>query len=78
MKTAISIPNEVFEAADQLALRLQISRSRLYAAAVSAYLDSHRYQGVTTELNKVYEHEDSTLDEGLAALQAESLPVEEW
>jgi metal-responsive CopG/Arc/MetJ family transcriptional regulator len=38
MKTAISLPNDVFESADELAQRLGISRSELYATAVAEYL----------------------------------------
>jgi predicted DNA-binding protein len=35
MKTAISLPDEVFESAEQLAKRLGKSRSELYALAIN-------------------------------------------
>ena len=38
MKTAISIPDEIFLAAEQLAKRIGSSRSELYATALAAYL----------------------------------------
>ena len=41
MKTAISIPDPVFEAADQLAARIGMSRSELYATAVAEFMDRH-------------------------------------
>jgi len=78
MKTAISLPDPVFEAAEVLAHRLGMSRSQLYAEAVEAFVRSHRGQGVTEALNRVYADEPSELDPALAALQAASLPAEEW
>lgn len=78
MKTAISLPDPLFEEADQLAERLGMSRSELYATALEAYLRAHREQDITAALDRVYDTEDSTLDPVLAALQAASLPREEW
>jgi metal-responsive CopG/Arc/MetJ family transcriptional regulator len=38
MKTAISIPDELFSAAEEAARRMAVSRSEFYAKAVEAYL----------------------------------------
>ena len=62
MKTAISIPDEIFVSADMLAKRLGISRSELYATAVSEYVQRSRADKVTDRLNEVYSTEDSSLD----------------
>ena len=78
MKTAISIPDPVFEAADKLAQRLGVSRSELYATAVTAYVESHRDDHITARLNEIYSTEDSSLDPFLQQLQAVSLPAEDW
>ena len=80
MKTAISLPDDLFEAADRLAARLGCSRSELYATAVAEYLERNRFQGVTERLDEVYraQPEDSQLDPVLDALQLRSLPREEW
>ncbi len=80
MKTAISIPDDVFEAAEQLARRLGTSRSELYTAAIRTYLEHHRGAGVTERLNAVYgpEPELSELDPVLRALQSRSVPKDEW
>lgn len=78
MKTAISLPDAVFEAADELAQRLGMSRSELYATAVEEYVRAHRREGVTEALNQVYAKESSGLDAGLAMIQALSLPRDEW
>ena len=80
MKTAISLPDELFEAADRLAARLGRSRSELYATALAEYLEKLKVQGVTERLDAVYEGrpEDSRLDPVLDSLQLQSLPREDW
>ena len=78
MKTAISIPDTVFQAAEGLAHRLGISRSELYAKAVAEYTKSRKNQNVTELLNQVYQEQESKLDVALSTMQARSLPKEEW
>jgi metal-responsive CopG/Arc/MetJ family transcriptional regulator len=78
MKTAISIPNDLFAAAEQVAQRLGISRSELYATALREYLDAHRFDNVTEALNEVYAEEQGRFDPLLMRLQRHSLPKDEW
>ncbi len=78
MKTAISIPDHVFAGAEKLAQRLGMSRSELYANAVSQYLRDHRQAGVTEKLNEIYENESSALDPVSHALQFASMQKDEW
>jgi metal-responsive CopG/Arc/MetJ family transcriptional regulator len=78
MKTAISLPDDLFRAGDALARRLKVSRSELYARALGEYLAKHRADQVTQRLNAVYANQDSALDAGLGALQTRSLRREEW
>jgi metal-responsive CopG/Arc/MetJ family transcriptional regulator len=80
MKTAISVPDELFEAADRLARRLGSSRSELYATAVAEFLERHKFQGVRERLDAVYSDnpEESELDPVLSALQQKALPREDW
>jgi hypothetical protein len=78
MKTAISIPNEVFEAAEALAERLHVSRSELYARAVAAYLKQYSAEEVTQQLDAVYSEEESRLDRVAEAIQHFSLDKETW
>jgi metal-responsive CopG/Arc/MetJ family transcriptional regulator len=78
MKTAISIPDEVFNKAEELAKSLGISRSELYTQAVTHFIKCNRSKTLTEALNEVYSHEDSTLDEGVAAMQFSSIGLEEW
>lgn len=78
MKTAISIPDPIFAAAERLAKQLGISRSELYASAVADFTRMHQGDQITAQLNLVYATEDSALDPILAQIQALSLPQEEW
>lgn len=78
MKTAISLSDELFRAADALAVRLGVSRSELYATAVQEYLAKHRDEDVTAKLNEVYASEPSGLAPALRAAQARSISSSEW
>ncbi len=78
MKTAVSIPDPLFDAAEAVAERLGMSRSQLYANAVSEYLAKHRDDQVTEALNRVYAEYSSALDPVLEAMQFASLPKEDW
>ena len=78
MKTAISIPDEIFNEAEGLASRLGISRSQLYAKAVAEYTKQCKTVNVTEKLNQVYSQEKGTLDKELSFMQLRSLEKEEW
>jgi hypothetical protein len=78
MKTALSIPDEVFHAAEEISKRLRMSRSELYSRAVAAFIASHRSTGVKEKLDTIYGEEDSALDPVLAHWQALALPRENW
>nr|CAP47462.1 putative integron gene cassette protein [uncultured bacterium] len=78
MKTAISIPDEVFVAAEGLAERLGMSRSQLYSSAIAQYVTAYRSKGVTARLNGVYQTEQGEMDPAVLELQGVSLPTEEW
>lgn len=78
MKTAISVPDPVFDAAETVARRLGLSRSELYTRAVAEFLEKHRGDKVTEALNRVYSKHSSGLDSVLERIQYLSLPHEEW
>lgn len=78
MKTAISIPDSVFHAAESLAKRLGISRSELFRQAVDAYIETHKTDRVREALDEVYSQEPSGVDEALSQMQSASLPEEDW
>ena len=78
MKTAISMPDAVFEAAEKLAKRLHLSRSELFTRAVSAYVQERADDDVTARLDEVYARESSALDPVIEQVQFASLPREDW
>ena len=78
MKTAISLPDLVFEEAEALASQLGLSRSELYTKALQAYLRRHNRSRILSKLNQVYSEESSELDTVLTKMQFMSLPHEDW
>ncbi|HAG82584.1 MAG TPA: hypothetical protein DCL61_15835 [Cyanobacteria bacterium UBA12227] len=78
MKTAISLPDSVFEEAEALAKELRLSRSELYTKALRAYLKKHNRHQILHKLNQVYSQESSELDPVMAKMQFMSLPHEDW
>jgi len=52
MKTAVSIPDRVFEQAEEVAQRLRKSRSELYTEALAEYLARRQPDAVTSRVNE--------------------------
>jgi metal-responsive CopG/Arc/MetJ family transcriptional regulator len=78
MKTAISLPNETFESAEQLAKRLGKSRSELYTLAINDYLERNSDSHIQESLDRIYSQMESQLDPGLESMQMKSIAHEEW
>ncbi|MGC1247469.1 MAG: hypothetical protein WA865_14745 [Spirulinaceae cyanobacterium] len=78
MKTAISLPDSVFEKAEALAKQLGLSRSEFYTQALQAYLKKYNRNQMLHKLNQVYGNESSELDPVMAKIQFMSLPREDW
>ena len=77
MKTAISLPDELFASADSLAKRMRVSRSELYATAVAEFVAKHRSKDITARLDAVYADLSDEIDPALRRAQARSV-AEEW
>jgi metal-responsive CopG/Arc/MetJ family transcriptional regulator len=80
MKVAVSIPDRVFRTADELAARLGVSRSQLYAEALAALVEKHREDVITSRLNEVYApgRAASALEPDVVDLQSRSLELQRW
>ena len=78
MKTAISLPDPIFEEAEVLAQKLGISRSELYTEALKVYLRRYNREQILSKLNEVYSQESSDLDTVMTTMQLLSLPQEDW
>jgi metal-responsive CopG/Arc/MetJ family transcriptional regulator len=55
MKTAVSLPDDLYHGAERHAKQTGKSRSRLYAEALSEYLARHAPDEVTEDMNTVIE-----------------------
>lgn len=78
MKTAVSIPDQLFEKAEQTAKRLKISRSQLYAAALGDFLRQRDAASITERLNAVYAKGEPGLDPTIHRAQWKSIGRESW
>lgn len=78
MKTAISVPNRIFESAEKMAKKLGMSRSKLFSTAMEAYLARYDDDQITAKLNEVYSVHDSSMDPVLAKMQAKTILKEDW
>ncbi len=77
MKVAISLPDPIFEAAEDICKRLGVPRSRFYSKAVEAHVRTYQASEIREALDEVYGSEESGLDPVLRQLQAEALR-EDW
>ena len=72
MKTAVSIPDDVFEGAERLARRTNRSRSRLFSDALTEYLARHTPDEVTEAMDmalaQIGEEEDSFVSSAARAV----------
>ncbi len=78
MKTAVSIPDEVFQQAEQLARRTETSRSALYARALAEYVARHAPDQITDAMNRVYDEIGLGADPFPAAAARRILERSEW
>ena len=78
LKTAISIPEDIYRDAEEAAKSLGMTRSRLYSAAVADFLNRYRKDDIKAKLNEVHASASTCVDPVLAAMQLASLPQEEW
>jgi len=73
MKTAISLPDPLFQRGEDYAAQQSLGRSELYACALEEFLERHAAQSITDQLNALYGEEDSTLAPELEQLSNEQL-----
>jgi metal-responsive CopG/Arc/MetJ family transcriptional regulator len=78
VKTAVSVPEDLYLLAEAIAKRLRVSRSRLYATALSEYLARVQSENVTSQLNKIYFEEPAKLDDVLHRAQLQSMKRNVW
>jgi metal-responsive CopG/Arc/MetJ family transcriptional regulator len=62
MKTAVSVPDDVFAEAESVAKKAGMSRSELYVRALRVYLEASRDDRITAQFNAVYDTGDDAPD----------------
>jgi metal-responsive CopG/Arc/MetJ family transcriptional regulator len=78
MKTAISVPDDVFAEAERLAKKLKKSRSQLYSHAIREYVARHSDDSVTEILNEVIEATGDAHDDFATRAGQRRLRCVEW
>jgi len=78
MKTAISVPDDVFERAERLARREGRSRSEVYSAALREYVARHAPDEVTEALDRVVGDVGDARDPFVTAANRRTLESTEW
>lgn len=78
MKTAVSVPDDLFRQAEATARRLRVSRSELYAKAIAEFLNRQDGKAITERLNEVYSRQRAKVDPGLHRAQLRSLEKDAW
>ena len=74
MKTAVSLPDNLFSVAEQTAQYMGVKRSQLFAVALEEYIARHHGEMITKKLNDVYDKIDQNefsrdMDVGLESLR---------
>jgi metal-responsive CopG/Arc/MetJ family transcriptional regulator len=78
MKTAVSIPDDIFEGAQRLARRTKRSRSRVFSDALREYLARHSPEEVTDAMNRVCTEVGDLEDPFLSSATRRILERNEW
>jgi len=78
MKTAISIPDDVFQGAERLARRTKKSRSQLFSDAMREYVARHAPDEVTEAMNRVCDEVGDQTDDFVSAAVQRTLERSEW
>ncbi len=78
MKTAISVPNDVFELSEKLAKKLKVSRSQIFAMGVKKLGEEYDEDDITARINRVCEEVDTSIDPHWKKLQSKVLSKDKW
>ena len=78
MKTAVSIPDEVFADAERLARRMKRSRSEIFSRALAEYIARHTPDRVTEAMNHTLAEIHEPTDPFVLAAASRALGRTEW
>ncbi|MDX2178369.1 MAG: hypothetical protein SFV18_02170 [Bryobacteraceae bacterium] len=78
MKTAVSIPDAIFDRAERFARRSKRSRSQLYSDALGEYLARHSGDEITDAMNRVLDATGDAVDPFTSVASQRALARVEW
>lgn len=78
MKTAVSVPDDLFEQAERLARRVGTTRSGLYSRAVREYVARHAPDEVTAAVDRVCDAVGESRDAFTAEAARTTLERSDW
>ena len=78
MKTAVSIPDDIFERAERLAQRTKRSRSRLFSEALDEYLARHSTDEITEAMNATVDEVGEGHDRFVGSASRRVLARSDW
>jgi len=78
MKTAVSIPDDVFAGAERLARRTKKSRSQLFSDALKEYVARHAPEDITDAMDRVCAELGNLKDEFVSSAAHRVLERNEW
>jgi metal-responsive CopG/Arc/MetJ family transcriptional regulator len=78
MKTAVSIPDDVYQGAERLARRTKKSCSRLFSDALKEYLARHAPDEVTQAMNRACAETGEAMDPFVSSAARRILERSQW
>lgn len=78
MKIAVSVPDEVFEEAEQLARRTKRSRSEVYSRALAEYVARHAPDRVTEAMDRALAEIGEPADHFVCTASRRVLSRSDW
>jgi metal-responsive CopG/Arc/MetJ family transcriptional regulator len=78
MKTAVSIPNDLFEVAERLARRTRKSRSRLFSDALREYVARRSPEKITESMDQALDEIGDFKDAFVSSASRRRLEQVEW
>jgi hypothetical protein len=78
MKTAISVPNDIFELSEKLAKKLKVSRSKIFAMGVKKLGEEFNKEELAVRINAVCDEVDTSLDPAIRQYQSRILQKQKW
>ena len=70
MKTAISLPDKLFQEAERTAQSMGLPRSQLFARALEEFIEHHKKENVTEKLNQIYSKNNLPIFDDRAGIEA--------